>query len=311
MSSGSILVTGGTGFLGRHVVPALVRAGYTPTLLQRSPSPFEPDLETVQVDPLEGHALHRALHGRRFDRVLHLAAYGVQPTHRDADVMFRMNVDVTRALAMLAGGWRSRCMVVAGSGSEYDLSGSEGPVGERHPVEVRRLYGASKAAGSICALAAAAEHGLSLAVARLFGIYGPGEAPHRLLPSLIARLLKRDHVPLSQGRQRRDFVYVADAVDSLLGLLTRLGEGGEQHVFNVSTGQPLEVRHVAEMTARAIGAPRELLRFGELAPRADEVPCFSGDPSRLRAYTGWRPTTELTSGIAECIRATSRQLEFR
>jgi len=72
----------------------------------------------------------RVLDRRRFDRLFHLAAYGVRPEDRDVEPMFRINVDVTRALVESAARWPVRAAVFAGSGAEYDLSGATGPVPE-------------------------------------------------------------------------------------------------------------------------------------------------------------------------------------
>jgi UDP-glucose 4-epimerase len=305
----SVLVTGGNGFIGRHVVKRLLKEGHDVTLLQRCKQIVPGVRELLCIDPLAPEALQRALSGRRFDWVVHLAAYGVAPADREIESMFRINVDLTRRLVEVAAAWRARAIFVAGSGSEYALADVDGPVGEDHPLEAFELYGASKAAGGLCALAIARTTGLPLAVGRMFGVYGPGEAPHRLLASLVRHLRVGRLAPLSDGSQRRDFVYVEDVVDAIMGLLTALENGRMQTVVNIATGRPASVRMFAESVAETLGAPMHLLGFGKVAMRPHEVACFSGDPTRLHALTGWNPQHSLTSGIDHAIRRLAEEVQ--
>ena len=146
---------------------------------------------------------------------------------------------------------------------------------------------------------------MPLAVGRLFGVFGPGEAPHRLLPSLVRNLSARRRVPLSDGTQVRDVLPVAAVVDALLCLAKAVEADGGQHIVNVSSGDMATVRDFAEMTADAIGAPRALLGFGDIERRPDEVACFAGDPTRLLALANWRPYEPLSSAIEKAVAASA------
>ena len=215
--------------------------------------------------------------------------------------MFRVNVDVTRKLVEEAAGWPARAFVLTGSGSEYALDDASEPVTESHPLETAELYGASKAAGTISALASAHAHGLPLAVARLFGVYGLGEAPHRLLPSLAAGLRTGNRVPLSNGTQRRDFLFVDDVVDALLALAAAVEKDRSQIVVNVGTGEPVSVRAFARQVASELGASPDLLGFGDLPRRPKDAELFSGCPELMRAYTGWLPKVDIATGIRQVL----------
>jgi len=202
-----------------------------------------------------------------------------------------------------AARWPARASVFACSGSEYDLSGVRKPVAEAHPLETLRLYGASKAAGTLCALSNARALAAPLAVARLFGVFGPGEAAHRLLPTLVGRLERSERVPLSEGSQQRDALHVDDVVEALLALARTLEDAPQQLVANVGSGKPATVRTFAETVAAALGAPMSLLGFGDVAQRPDEAACFAGDPSRLKALTGWAPRLGFDAGIRQAVSA--------
>ncbi len=293
----SVLLTGGTGFIGRHLASALVARGDKITSLQRIAMPLPGVVDTIILPDLTPDALSGALSGRRFDYLYHLAGYGVRPQERCIKSMFRVNVDVTRRLVAEAESWPVRAAVVLGSGAEYDFRGVEQAVREDHPLETFNLYGASKAAGSLCALSLARAVGVSLAVARLFGVFGAGEAPHRLLPSLVRHLGRGERVPLSAGTQRRDVLPVANVIEAILAIAEYLSAYPGQLVVNVASGQTITVRAFAEIVARAVNASTRSLGFGDLSLRPDEPTFFAGDPARLIALTPWRPYKDVEESI--------------
>tara|TARA_R110002020_G_scaffold15555_18_gene55280 strand:+ start:1327 stop:2283 length:957 start_codon:yes stop_codon:yes gene_type:complete len=303
VATGSVLVTGATGFIGRHLCVRLARAGWDVTALQRSESDVDGVRTRIVVPQMSADAVSRALEGRRFDRLFHLAAYGVHPDDRDVSTMMQVNVCLAQRLVAEAATWPVRAVVMAGSGAEYDLRGVDGPVSEDHPLEAFKLYGATKAAGTLASAATARSLGAPLAVARLFGVFGSGEAPHRLLPSLVRDLSAGRRVPLSDGAQVRDVLSVSAVVDALMRLADTLEADQGQHIVNLSSGHPATVRAFAEMTADAIGARRALLGFGDIPRRPDEVACFAGDPARLLALTDWRPYEHLSTAIEEAVAA--------
>ncbi len=301
MQPRSALVTGGNGFIGRRLVRRLLAEGCTVALLQRSSDPVDARTELLQVPSLSVLEVARALAGRSFDWVFHLSGYGVRPGDRDVETMFRINVDVTRELVNAASRWSPRAVVITGSGSEYQLDSAEGPVAEDHPLEARKLYGASKAAGTLCSTALASVRGTPFAACRLFGVYGPGEAPHRLLPSLIEGLRSGRRIALSSGLQKRDFLFVDDAVEALVRVAVALEANPGQLILNVGTGRPISVQQFVQTAAALLDIPATRLGFGDIAARPDEVKVFSGDPASLQALTGWRAVVDPPDGVMRCL----------
>ena len=298
-----VLLTGGTGFVGRHLAKALADAGCEITSLQRSPERPAGISDIIQIDELDPDGISGALAGRTFDWLFHLAGYGVNPLDRKIEPMFRINVAVLQRLVEEAATWPARAVVITGTGAEYDLRGVSFPVSENHPLETYNLYGASKAAGTISALAIGRTLNVPLVVARMFGVYGFGEARHRLLPTLVRHLRAGSRVPLSAGIQCRDNLYVADAVDVLIRLAFALQASPMQTVVNVGSGNAVTVRRFAELVAETLEAPASLLGFGDIAQRADETPCFQGNIGRLRELVDWKPAYRLVDGIREAVSA--------
>jgi nucleoside-diphosphate-sugar epimerase len=236
-----------------------------------------------------------------------MASAGVQPADRDIEALFRINVDVTRTLTKIAARWPARAAFIAGTGSEYAPATEHVPLIEQSPLETHRLYPASKAAGTLSAVAIATAMGLPLVAGRLFGIYGAGEASHRLLPTLFSRLRAEQRVPLSDGQQLRDFLYIDDAVDAIICILQALEMRPGALVMNIATGKAVSVRSFAETVADVIGADRALLGFGDLPLRPDDVLFFSGNPSLIRAFAGWKMQYDLKAGVVRGVETLERE----
>lgn len=307
MAARSVLVTGGNGFIGRHLVRRLVRDGCAVSVLQRSPDQIDLRTECLRLSRFDADGIAAVLGGRRFDWVFHLLSYGVNPHHRDPRAMFEINVAFTQALVDLISLRSPRAVVMAGSGAEYDLSGADRPIAEHHPLETRQLYGASKAAATLCAAALATARDIPFAACRLFGVYGPEEAAHRLSTSLLRGARSGDRIPLSPGAQQRDFIFVDDVVEAMVGLAAVLESDPRQVIVNVATGRPIAVRRFVETAAAIFGIAENQLGFGDIAVRPGEAKVFSGDPSRLHGLTGWTATVGLTDGLRRCLDWQPRQ----
>lgn len=286
----------------------LSQSGHRVISLQRSSELIAGVDETISVGDFNVEAISERLRNRRFDRLFHFAGYGVRPADRDPAAMYQINVALTQLLVTEAATWAPKALFVAGSGSEYDTTDCEGPVAEDHPLECRELYGSSKAAGTLCAIATATALNLPLAVGRLFGIYGPGESPHRLLPTLFRHLSQRERVPLSPGNQLRDFLYIDDVVSAAFALSEYVERTGAQIAANVASGDPVTIRLFAETAAEQLNASKSLLGFGDLPLRPGETKCFSGDPHKIKTLTGWQPHHDLNHGIRCTITELCRRL---
>jgi nucleoside-diphosphate-sugar epimerase len=142
-------------------------------------------------------------------------------------------------------------------------------------------------------------HGLKGVTGRLFSVYGPGEAPARLLPTLIDAAGDDRPIALTQGLHSRDFVYVEDAAQGLLRLAVSSPSQGE--VVNVATGKLTSVRTFVETAAEIVGIDDERLRFGALPTRAEEMAHLPVNVERLGTLTGWLPPTTIASGVMRSV----------
>ena len=307
MPAANVLVTGASGFIGAHLVTRLLSEGSRVTALVRSssslPAEWRDRIRVVACDDFDERNLLRLLdrYGP-FETVFHLAAYGVKPNDRNIDEMLRINVGLSATLVRLCIEWRAR-MVMAGTFSEYRSPSTRDPLSEESPLEQRKLYGSSKAAGGLVVSAIAGSGGIGFRLLRLFKVYGADEAPHRLLPALVSGLAKHERVAISAGTQVLDFVYIDDAVEAMVRADAHCREKGGIATWNVASGRAHSVREFAEQVAAAMNADASLLGFGALAIRKDDEPWFVGSPDRLRSELSWQPSIGLEDGIRAAVAA--------
>lgn len=276
-----VLVTGASGFVGRHAVPALREAGY--------------EVRTVPAgnDLLDAAVRRRVVAEAGASHLLHLAwiatpgEYWRSPANLD---WVAASLDLLRLFGE-AGGARA---VMAGSCAEYRWGAPH--LAEDAPCEPATLYGVAKDAARRLAMAYARQAGLSVAWARLFFLYGPGERPGRLVSDAIAALRAGNAFPTSGGTQRRDFLHVADAARALVALL----DSAATDAVNIGAGDAVAVRDLLEILADQIGG-RALLQFGARPMAAGDPAVIEADVSRLTLETGFRPRFDLAAGLADTI----------
>jgi len=306
----SALVTGATGHIGSALVRRLAADGVRVTALVRKNSPArsrlpaDPRVFPMEIDSSDPRAFRQAVENAPHDVVFNLASAGVNPADREPLAMLDGNVGLLASLLAASEKTRPRRFIHTGSCSEYASAEIGRRIDETFPVEPSSLYGAAKLCASLYGAALAAERGLSFLNLRLFGVFGVGEAPHRVVPYLIARLRENQPVDLTPGGQIRDWLYVDDVVDALLEAATcpHLPASG---IFNVCSGHGIAVRELAEQVADTMQKPRDLLRFGVRPYRPDETIWVVGDNRRFTETTAWRPRVPIAEGIRRMLAASS------
>jgi nucleoside-diphosphate-sugar epimerase len=297
------LVLGAGGFIGRWVARGLTRSQARLAVAVRDPAAFERiagrwniTADVFSLSALDELSVAGVVRDADPDIVFNLVGYGVDREESDSELMWRINRDFVRhaALALAQSPTsRERRFVHVGSALEYGLL--EGVAMEERDAEPHTPYGKSKLEGTNALGDVARETGLQAVTARAFTVFGPGEHPGRLLPTLRRAAIDGTPVRLSSGAQRRDFCYVEDVAEGLLRLGVSTARPGE--VVNLATGRLIPVREFAETAARVLGLQPEQLNFGAESIRNDEMRITGVDVRRLEAWTGWTPPKDLETAL--------------
>jgi len=277
-----VLVTGGSGFIGRHVVSELTAEGAQVRVVDLAAHP-DPEVDVVIGDIGEPEVLDRALHGG-FDSIVHLAAVtSVLRSLEHPELTFRTNVVGTNAV--LAAG-RAAGVTSLAFASTNAVTGPmrAAKISEAATLQPLTPYGSTKAAGEMLMAAYTASYGLRCVCIRLTNVYGPGM---QAKDSIVARLMRAIRLGTTfeiygDGNQVRDYVHVTDVVAAMrLGLLSAEWAGPTV----IGSGSSLSVHEVVD-AVRAVSGAELPVRHGEAKP--GEMPAVIVDPSQARA-AGWSP----------------------
>lgn len=290
-----VLITGATGFIGRHCLLPLALSGYEVHALSSKTHHRNPDnIEWHVADLLKPDRASQIIDTIKPTHLLHFAwctEPGAYWTSIDNLLWVRSSLTLLHAF-LESGGQRA---VMAGTCAEYDWR--YGFCSEQvTPLEPRFLYGACKNSLQLILLTLAKQTGLSAAWGRIFFAYGPHEHPARLIPSIVRPLLKGDVAPCSHGSYIRDYLFVVDLANAFVALLNSLVTGP----VNVASGRPVLLREMIEETARLLGRP-ELVQWGALPSQDDEPELLVADVRRLTREVGWQPQYGLQAGLARTI----------
>ncbi len=291
-------MTGAGGFIGRPLLARLAGAGEEVHALSTQEGRVEiPGVRWHRVDLADSTAVERAMERLAPERLVHLAwctEHGRNWRAPENVIWVERSLHLVRAFVGRGG----RRVVVLGTCAEYDWSRVGGPLGEyASPLAPATLYGVAKDALRRVLEAYAAQEGVELAWGRPFHLYGPREAPGRLVPSVIRALLARETVATGSGERVRDFMHVEDVAGAVAALLDSPVVGA----VNIATGIGVTVGEVVDSIVRATGHP-ELVRRGALPDRPGEPWSLVADIARLRDEVGFRPRWTLAEGLADTVR---------
>jgi UDP-glucose 4-epimerase len=291
----NVLVTGGAGFVGSHLVERLLNDGHAVVVIDNLSTgrlknlPEHPRLRVVVEDCAANINIPSGFYGCRFDWVFHLAALAdIVPSverpmdyHRANDICTVKLLEACRQVGV-------QRFIYAASSSCYGLA-SVFPTPEDAPIAPQYPYALTKWVGEQYALHWMQVYGLPVVSLRLFNVFGPRQRTAGTYGAVMGVFLaqKANGQPLTivgDGTQTRDFTYVTDVVDAMV----KAAESDVTGVFNVGSGSTHSVNDLADL----IGGPRV-----HIPKRPSEPDCTFADTRKIRQALGWSPSVSFADGV--------------
>jgi UDP-glucose 4-epimerase len=305
VSGSTFLVTGGAGFIGSHVVDALVEGGAASVLciddlsLGRRENVHR-DAELLEFDCADLDALRRATEGQTFDACFNLAVIPLPASLERPRETVDRNVAMTTAVCELARGETVGTLVQFSSSEVYG-SVDVGAIDEEHPHAGTTPYAASKSATDLVAQSYQRTFGCDVALVRPFNTYGPRQNSGGyagLIPTVISQVAAGEPIVVDgDGQQSRDFLFAEDTARGAVAAYERLT--GDGTVVNLGSGEERSVNDVVGTLLGALGVEDWPLRHGP--PRPGDVRRHLADTSRARALLDFRPRVSFSAGIERTV----------
>jgi UDP-glucuronate 4-epimerase len=309
----NILVTGGAGFIGSHLVDRLLAEGgwrvhvvddfndfYSPALKRSNVAAHANDdrFRLVEADIRDRAALERVFAGTSFDCVVHLAARaGVRPSLSQPLLYNETNVTGTLHLLELARANDVPQFVFGSSSSVYGIN-AKVPFSEEDPIrQPISPYAATKAAGEHLCHVYAHLYGVRCVALRFFTVYGARQRPDLAIHKFAKLISAGRPIPVfGDGTTRRDYTYIDDII---AGVRAAIGYDATRfEAINLGESRTVELRELISLLERELG--REAI-IDRQPPQPGDVPQTFADISKARQLLGYRPTTQIEDGIRKFV----------
>ncbi len=287
-----ILVTGGTGFVGRYVLDFLTRDGVRPlvtTITGKSIGDTpRGNLDLVKLDLTDSAKTNELVENYRPKIVIHLAG---ATGHDDPTGAICHAVNFTATVNLLKALDRSGVSRVILLGSAAEYGGQPIPFPEDMPARPVSHYGISKARASETALAMHLANGFPVTILRVFSAFGFGQPDKMFLSQLIKHALTNRHFKMSDGLQKRDYVHAGDVAAAIKASMTADTTIGR--IINIASGRGTVLKDLARTVWDLCGADHRLLDIGSRAKTGDDGFDTEADISVAEKILGWRPENSI------------------
>lgn len=318
---GLALVTGAAGFVGSHLVEALLERGYTVRCFIRYTSTSDEgylaaltdgqrrDIEIIAGDLRDGEAVRQAMRG--VDVVFHLAALvGIPYSYLHPLEVIETNVMGT-VNVLLAARDQQVSRVIHTSTSEVYGTAQYVPIDEAHPLQGQSPYSASKIGAEKIVESFHASFGLPTTVIRPFNIYGPRQSARAVIPTIISQALSQHEIQLGNVEATRDFTFVRDTVNGFI--MAAESDAAIGHTFNIGSNHEISIGQLAEQIVRLVGNEVVLTQAEQrVRPAKSEVQRLWANSEFAWTTFQWRPQISLDEGLQRTIHWISENInKFR
>lgn len=305
----NLLVTGGAGFIGSHLVDRLLaERAATITVVDDFNDFYAPDIKRanvtghlkndhyrlVQADIRDRQALDQIFAERSFDCIVHLAARaGVRPSLAQPELYAETNINGTLNLLELARQHNIKQFVFGSSSSVYGIN-AKVPFSEDDPIrQPISPYAATKAAGELLCHTYSHLYGIRCVCLRFFTVYGARQRPDLAIHKFARLMTEGKSIPVfGDGSTRRDYTYIDDIIAGVVASIDY--DDTDYEVFNLGESQTVELRELISLLERELDTQATIER---LPPQPGDVPQTFADITKAQRLLGYNPQTKIEEGI--------------
>lgn len=290
-----ILVTGGTGFIGSHLLEELINQNRKCILLKRSFSNTWRIDEIIEnenliIKDIDKEDLSDIFSQYNIKGIFHLATF-YERTHKSEEIaeMIDSNINFPTQLLENAINNDVKFFINTGTFSEYDLDSS--PISENSKLNPFNLYSSTKTAFECILKFYHENHNLKCVTLKLFTPYGPKDDVNKITPYLINKSINREEILIKSPEKKLDFIYVKDIVDAFISIMENIPEFEDYESFNLGTGVGTNLKEVLSLIELYLGK-NENISYGSLED--NQVWCSN---KKIKDKIGWQPRIKLEEGI--------------
>jgi len=305
-----ILVTGGAGFIGSHLVEKLLATGHVVSILDDFNDFYDPQIKRANIqavaadigihclDLRDGAAVNSLFHREKFDLIAHLAARaGVRPSIRQPRLYYDTNVGGTLHLLEAARLTGVERFIFASSSSVYGVSKTVPFSESLHLTQTISPYAATKIAGEFLCSTYSHLYQMRVVALRFFTVYGARQRPDLAIHHFTKRIQAGEPIDqFGDGTTRRDYTYIDDIIQGVLAALKY--EGALFDIFNLGESDTVQLRDLIAAIEKALGRKAKI---NQLPEQPGDVPLTCADISKARALLGYDPTTPLSAGLPKFV----------
>jgi len=305
-----VLVTGGAGFIGSHLVEKLLTVGHEVAILDDFNDFYDPQIKHVNignfakdvavhhVDLRDDASVRNVFRQQKFDVVAHLAARaGVRPSIQQPQLYYDTNVRGTLHLLDAARMTGVERFIFASSSSVYGASKTTPFSEDQHLTQTLSPYGATKIAGEFLCSTYSHLYEMRVLALRYFTVYGPRQRPDLAIHHFTWRIYAGQPIDqFGDGTTRRDYTYIDDIIQGTFAALKY--EGPLFDIFNLGESETISLKDLISAIENALGKKAKINRLPE---QPGDMPLTCADISKARKLLGYNPTTRFTDGLPRFI----------
>ena len=305
-----ILVTGGAGFIGSHLVEKLLAAGHQVAILDDFNDFYDPqvkhaniagvakDVTMYHVDLRDGASVRNLFHREKFETVAHLAARaGVRPSIQQPQLYYDTNVSGTLHLLDAASVTGVERFIFASSSSVYGISKTVPFSEDQHLTQTLSPYAATKIAGEFLCSTYSHLYQMRVVALRYFTVYGPRQRPDLAIHQFTRRIYAGQPIEqFGDGTTRRDYTYIDDVIQGTMAALKY--DGPLFDIFNLGESDTIQLKDLIAAIENALGKKAKVNRMPE---QPGDMPLTCADISKARKLLGYNPTTRFSDGLPRFI----------